>query len=207
MGGMAGYTKLFNSILASTIWREPHHVRIVWITLLAMADKHGVAEGSIPGLCDFARVTREDCEDALSRLMSPDPDSRSQEWEGRRIEAVDGGWAILNHSKYRAKLSADERRDYNRVKQAEWRHKRAVSTVNNVNDISRLSALSAHTEAEAEEEPQADPEEKAKEYAPRASVIAIPQSPVPLTPEGEDPRDVLLRKIQEIKPKIFKAEA
>ena len=43
---MPGYTKLFNSILASTIWRADDKTRIVWITLLAMADKHGIVEAS-----------------------------------------------------------------------------------------------------------------------------------------------------------------
>ena len=146
--GMAGYTKLFNSILASTIWREDNTTRIVWITLLAMADKHGVAEGSVPGLADFARVPVEDCRMALARLSAPDPDSRSQEFEGRRIEAVDGGWRLLNHAKYREKLSADERREYNRVKKAEERARKSA----NVKVVNDESALSAHTEAEADTE-------------------------------------------------------
>jgi hypothetical protein len=120
---MAGYTKLFSSILASTIWKASDKVRIVWITLLAMADKNGVAEGSIPGLADFAHVTLEDAEEALRLLQQPDKYSRSQEHEGRRIEAVDGGWRIINHAKYRAKITQDERRDYNRRKQAEFRQR------------------------------------------------------------------------------------
>ena len=133
---MAGYTKLFNSILASTIWREDDKTRIVWITLLAMADRYGIAEGSVPGLADFARVSVEDCRAALVKLAAPDEDSRSQEFEGRRIEAVEGGWRLLNHEKYRQKLSADERREYLKLKQREYRHrdKQASTTVNNVSD-------------------------------------------------------------------------
>lgn len=121
---MSGYTKLFNSILASTIWRADDKTRIVWITLLAMSDKDGICEGSVPGLADMARVSLEDCEHALLELSSPDAYSRTSEHEGRRIEAVDGvGWRLLNHAKYRAKMSEDERREYNRKKQAEWREK------------------------------------------------------------------------------------
>ncbi len=120
---MAGYTKLFSSILASTIWRAPDKTRIVWITLLAMADQHGIAEGSVPGLADFARVSVDECRGALAELMAPDPDSRTPDWDGRRIEPVDGGWLLLNHGKYRAKMNADERREYNRKKQAERRAK------------------------------------------------------------------------------------
>lgn len=135
---MAGYTKLFNSILASTIWREDDKTRIVWITLLAMADKNGVADGSVPGLADFARVSVDDCRAALERLKQPDEDSRSKEHDGRRIAEVDGGWQILNHGKYRAKLNQDERREYLRIKQREYRRKQPSTKVNNVSDKSTV---------------------------------------------------------------------
>ena len=82
---MAGFTKLFGSILASTVWREDDKVRLVWITLLAMADQRGVAEGSVPGIADLARVSLEDCERALGRLQEPDRYSRSQDHGGAAL--------------------------------------------------------------------------------------------------------------------------
>ncbi len=145
---MTGYTKLFNSILASTIWRADNATRIVWITLLAMSDRNGIAEGSVPGLADFARVSVRDTRKALANLMAPDADSRTKEADGRRIEEIDGGWRIVNHAKYRAKMSADERKEYNRVKQAEHRQRKST----NVKDVNDESALSAHTKAEADTE-------------------------------------------------------
>lgn len=145
---MAGYTKLFNSILASTIWREDDKTRIVWITLLAMSDKNGVAEGSVPGLADFARVSVDDCRAALCKLSAPDPDSRSTDFQGSRIKAVDGGWQILNHAKYRAKMGADERREYLRKKQAE--HRQRVNTLSTgVNNCSESSTPSTHSDLDA----------------------------------------------------------
>jgi len=149
MAAMSGYTKLFNSILASTVWREPMEVRIVWITLLAMADKDGIAEGSVPGLADFARIPVEATRKALARLSAPDPDSRSQEHDGRRIQAIDGGWQLLNHAKYRAKMGLDERREYNRLKQAQYRERLNPSiTVNdNVRCVDNTEAKAkAYTE-------------------------------------------------------------
>lgn len=147
---MSGYTKLFNTILASTIWDEPDHVRIVWITLLAMADKHGLSEGSVPGLAKFARVSRKACDDALRRLTAPDKDSRTKEHEGRRIETVDGGWRILNHAKYRAKLSQDDRREYDRQRKAKYRAEKR--DVPDVPDSHGQSAESAQAEAKADTE-------------------------------------------------------
>lgn len=37
----------------------------------------------------------------LERLASPDPDSRSQEHDGRRMVRINGGYLILNYFKYR----------------------------------------------------------------------------------------------------------
>lgn len=145
---MAGYTKLFNSILASTIWEEDDKTRIVWITLLAMADKFGVADGSVPGIATLARVTQPDCQKALAKLQAPDKDSRSDEYEGRRIRKIDGGWLILNHEKYRAKIDDDERREYLRVKKAESRRRLAAG----VNTSQQPSKKSTQAEAEAEPE-------------------------------------------------------
>lgn len=157
---LIGYTKLFASIVTSTIWREPDHVRIVWITLLALAGKDGVAEASIPGLADMAKVSLEDCELALERLAGPDKYSRTQEHEGRRIVAVDGGWKLINHAKYRAKMSREDRREYLRLKQRDRRQQ--LST--NVNSCSDVSTLSTHTEADTDTKAEAEP--KARKIKP-----------------------------------------
>lgn len=152
------YVKLFNSILSSSIWSEPDSTRILWITMLAMADKEGVVNASVPGLSRFAGIPIEDVEAGLGRLLSPDPHSRTKDYEGRRLAEVEGGWRLLNHPKYRALLSKEERKEYNRVKQAEHRSKPKASQVPEemsmtVND---KSALSAHTEAEAKGDTDTD---------------------------------------------------
>lgn len=86
---MNGYTKLFNSIVTSTIWTEDDKTRIVWITMLAIADKNGEVQGSIPGLARIAGVAVDDCRIAIGKFLSPDLDSRTKDDEGRRIEEID----------------------------------------------------------------------------------------------------------------------
>lgn len=129
---MTGYTKLFGSIVLSTIWNEDHTTRIVWITLLALRNKNNIAEGSIPGLAVAARVSVEECQIAIQKLMSPDPHSRSKEFDGRRIQEVEGGWLILNGEKYRQKMNEDERRAYFAQKQREYREKHPKKRVKKV---------------------------------------------------------------------------
>lgn len=124
--------------------------------MLAMADKDGNVNASIPGLARIAGISIEQTEAGIQKLKSPDTYSRTPAHEGRRIEDIDGGWRLLNHGKYRALMSIEERREYNRVKQAERRQKMSMT----VNDSSTKSALSAHTKAKADTKvpPQAEGE-------------------------------------------------
>ena len=121
--GMSGYTKLFSTIIHSTIWGAADHVRLVWITMLAMADRRGIVEASEPGLATASRVTLEECLDALTNLSSPDLYSRSKEQEGRRIQKVDGGWLLINYAKYRKLMSDADQREKARVRTEKWRAK------------------------------------------------------------------------------------
>jgi hypothetical protein len=105
---MPTYTKLFNSIVTSTIWTEDDKTRIVWITMLALADKNGEVHASIPGLARVAGVALDDCQKAIQTLASPDPYSRTPDNEGRRICPIDGGWELMNHAKYRLMASKED---------------------------------------------------------------------------------------------------
>ena len=118
------YTKLFQSILDSTIWQEGLATKVVWVTMLAMADKEGRVWAAVPGLAHRAGVSVEECEVALGKFQEPDPYSRTRDNEGRRVAVIDGGWELLNHAKYRAMMSADDRGEYQRQKQADYRAKK-----------------------------------------------------------------------------------
>lgn len=105
---MAGFAKLFSSIVTSSIWCEDHATLRVWIALLATADADGVVEGSIPGFANLARVTVAEMKVAIEKLSAPDPESRTPDNEGRRIEAIEGGWLVLNYAMYRKQAQAKE---------------------------------------------------------------------------------------------------
>ena len=129
---MSGYTKLFSSILQSTIWCESSDTRVVWITMLAMADRDGVVEGSVPGLARTAGVDRDDAEAALASFLAPDRDSRTKEHEGRRIEVIDGGWRILNYEKYRERASKEDAAEKHAARQRRYderQRQKAAATV------------------------------------------------------------------------------
>ena len=157
-----GYTKLFSSIVTSTIWVESDRTRIVWITMLAMADRNGEIQASIPGLARLAGVPIPDCEEALAKFISPDPYSRTPDDEGRRIEKIEGGWSLLNHAKYREMASRDDSKAANTERQRRHREKEkrnatvtpcnATVTLGNAKVTPTLHIAEAEAEAEAEVE-------------------------------------------------------
>jgi len=108
---LSSYTKLFQSILDSSIWQESHQTRILWVTMLAMADQHGEVQAAVPGLAKRAGVTLKEAEEAIATLSAPDQYSRTPDHEGRRIAKIDGGWEILNHAKYRRAASLEDRKE------------------------------------------------------------------------------------------------
>lgn len=114
---MDSYTKLFGKLVYSTVWQEALHVKVVWITMLAIKDMNHVVQASIPGLAKLAGVTIPQCEESLARLMAPDPYSGTKENEGRRIKELDGGWLVLNGEKYQLMASKEARREYKRLHQ------------------------------------------------------------------------------------------
>ena len=120
------YAKLFSDILASTIWATDSSTRIVWITMLAMADKQGDVMASVPGLAHLARVPVDDVRQALEVLLSEDPDSRTPDHEGRRIAEIDGGWAILNYEKHRKRASEEDQKE--KAAERQRRHRAGKSS-------------------------------------------------------------------------------
>lgn len=131
------FVKLDTGILNSTLWID-REGREVFITALLLAQPLEVDEpmatfevrsvskddfevppgwyGFVPaastGIIRHAMVPIEAGMEALERLSKPDKESRTPDFEGRRMVRVDGGFIILNYMKYRDKdhTAADRQR-------------------------------------------------------------------------------------------------
>ena len=134
---MPGYVKLFSKILDSTIWVEDSDTRIIWVTMLAMADRDGIVECTVPGLAGRAKVSLEKTEFALKKFQQPDKYSWSQVQEGRRIQPTDRGWLLINYEAYREMLGADDVREKNRLRQERFRERRRNVMSRSVTTVSR----------------------------------------------------------------------
>jgi hypothetical protein len=159
------YSKLHSSVVNSSLWTQPDQVRLLFVTLLALADKEGYVFGSRTRLLQIANVAPSDDLDPWEVLLGPDPDSsdlrRCPENEGRRIEEVEGGFRLLNFEYYRALRHDEDRREQNRAAQARYRqaHKPASArskreSAKRKQKVSTISQGQPISEAEAEADPE-----------------------------------------------------
>jgi hypothetical protein len=119
---MPGFVKLDQGILFSSIWSEDVETRLVWITLLCMADSRGHVNSAVPGISKMAGIELEKVVKAIDILQGADKWSKNKDGEGRRIEWVGDGFNILNYENYRKKdytAAARQRRHREKVKGAE----------------------------------------------------------------------------------------
>jgi hypothetical protein len=158
-----GYTKLFGSIIYSTIWRESKDTKILWVTMLALANRHGEVAASIPGLADAARLTIDETLVSLEVLESADPFSRNKDNGGRRIGVIDGGWRILNYSVYRAKMRKDA--EYYREYRATKCNQVQPSATTH-NHLPTISKAKAKAKAETKEEKKKEEKKRASPFVP-----------------------------------------
>jgi hypothetical protein len=133
------YVKLDKDILSSSLWMDSD-TALIFITALLMAEPfelteaapelettelkqtgfvvppgwYGMVRSSGPGLISFARLPNKRGVAALEALANPDKLSRSQEYGGRRLVRVNGGFIMLNYIRFREKdhKAAERMRNY-----------------------------------------------------------------------------------------------
>ena len=128
---MDRFAKLFSEIITSSIWSEDDKTRIVWITMLALKDLDGYVPAAMPGLAAIARVSVEECENAVKKLESPDKYSRTPDNEGRRIKKTEGGWIVLNHELWMQRGMSEYQKEQNRERAKRFREKHNKVTPRN----------------------------------------------------------------------------
>lgn len=176
------FVKLDCNILHSSLWPDKH-ARDVFITALLMAEPfelknqteqisavsldktgwmippgwYGFVRAAGVGIAHMAGVDKDNGLSALMRLSSPETESRSPAFDGRRIARIDGGYLILNFFSYRDRdhSAADRMR---RLRERDRNAKNhGVNVTPNVAQQLRDTAtmLRNVTQAEAEAEAEA----------------------------------------------------
>jgi len=88
-----------STMLYSSFWAsESIATRVVWMTMMLLADKDGDVACSVYGLAEKAKVSLNECEKAIERLKAPMPQSFCSFDESRLIVETDLGWRFVNHT-------------------------------------------------------------------------------------------------------------
>jgi hypothetical protein len=162
------FVKLDCAILHSSIWPDKE-ARDIFITALLMAEPfelteptkqinvlnldetgwtippgwYGFVKAAGVGIVHTTGVPREAGLQALVRLCSPESESRSPEFEGRRMARIPGGYVILNFFAYRD-------RDHTAAERMRRLRERNKLRNSGVTDVTKTEKLRNVTQADAE---------------------------------------------------------
>lgn len=171
------FVKLDCGILDSTLWVD-REARELFVTALLMAEPmeirmdvesinvseispagfivpagwYGFVPAAGPGIIRRAGIDRETGMKALERLCAEDDESRTPDFEGRRMARVDGGFIILNYDKYRQKdyTAAERMSRYRDRKKHEKQEALRVTLRNQTVTDRNVTEEEAEVEAEVE---------------------------------------------------------
>ena len=170
------YCKLFASLYQGTLRGRSHEI-LVFTNLMAHASKDGVVDKHFRAIAEETGLGVDEVKAAILVLEAPDPESRSPEAQGARLQRLDEhrvwGWQIVNYAKYRAIRSEDDRAEQNRLAQARWRER---------NKSKQPSATGKRDKPKQKQEAEVDAE---------AKETPIPATPPPAIPPAAPPGDVV----------------
>jgi hypothetical protein len=137
---MAGFSKVF-----STIWGGSLHghfeASAVFLVFLSLADREGTVDMTPQAIAGTTGWPLDFILKGIAELESPDPKSRTEGHEGRRILPLDEhrawGWLITNYSLYRDKMRSADRTAYLAEKQREYRARAKYTSINKSTNINQ----------------------------------------------------------------------
>ena len=166
-GDIELYAKIFDQIFESSIARD-YQTRRMFMDLLAIADVDGVVDMTIDAIARRTNVPVRLVRSGIAELCKPDPGSRSQLEEGRRLILIDShrdwGWKIVNYEHYRNLQTGTDRRqyfrDYKRVQRQQKKrvspdlstnqqHQHSGQLCQSVTSVTSVESTQAEAEAEA----------------------------------------------------------
>jgi hypothetical protein len=117
---------MFRSIFDGSLYGQ-FEPTVVFMAMLVIAEREGIVDMTPQAIAARCGYPLDIVLRGITELEKPDPQSRTPDEEGRRIvrleENRDWGWRITNYEKYEKIRSAEERREYFRLKKREQRAK------------------------------------------------------------------------------------
>lgn len=118
------FGKIFESLYTGSMVGAGPLTFAVWGYVIAYTRPPGVVELNPRLLATILGCPREDIAKAIEGLCSPDPESRSQEHEGRRLIKIGSfAYEVPTWRKYREMRNTEARKAQNAEAQARYRAK------------------------------------------------------------------------------------
>ncbi len=106
---------------------------------IVLSDRDGVLDYTPEALAGATGYPVDVVKEGLRQLQEPDPNSRSEEYEGRRVvpleEGKQNGWIVVNKAKYRDTRDLEDVRDQTRERVKRHREKKRGNA-----DVTRCNA-------------------------------------------------------------------
>jgi hypothetical protein len=155
------YGKFFASTFTGSMLGAGAGVFAVWGYVIANKSAAGSVEINPVLLTAILGMQTSAVESAIEYLCAPDPRSRNQQDDGRRL--VREGiylYRVVSHSLYQKVRNEDDRREYFKLKKRESRANKSVKTnvkdissvKTNVFDRSKMSNMSTHIDVDVDVE-------------------------------------------------------
>jgi hypothetical protein len=139
---MNTWSPLWSGIVDSSLWEESGDVVKVFMTMLATKDSDHICRLDAYRIAKKCNIDEVAVLDILKVLASPDKHRKTkQDFEGRRIKAVEDGWLILNGEKYRQMVSDEMRKARLRRAQTAYRQKHAGRGIPTKGEVEAVKAL------------------------------------------------------------------
>lgn len=120
------YGKLFDKMYDGTL-RSDWEALITFQQMIVLCDADGILDMTVHAIAGRTGIPLEHIENGIKVLESPDPHSRSNDEDGRRIVLLDKhrpwGWYLVNHSKYKAMQDYDTVKEQNRARKKRQRER------------------------------------------------------------------------------------
>lgn len=156
---MAGYTPVFDSVFKGSLYGKWPDTA-AWICLLALADWQGHIDIMPEAVAGMTGMPLPDLLGCIERFCAPDPRSRSQAEDGRKLVPLDPartwGWRVVNIQVYREKArnqnQISDGRNAEKVRKYKERHRKTPADTLG-HSGTRHSDSYSNTDSNKEEEP------------------------------------------------------
>jgi hypothetical protein len=120
------FVKLFAQIFDSSI-ADNYALRHFFMDMLILADADGFVDMTPTAIAARTRIPLAEVTAMLALLEQPDPESRTPDADGRRIERLDThrswGWRIINYASFRKIANNEQRKASQRERFQRWKSK------------------------------------------------------------------------------------